>query len=77
MPSEQDTKSKGKMPKRSPAAMKAKHVGTEVLSIRRTRREDILLVLKKGGGRFGLRESTRSRGRGEGRRKVFVFEDVF
>ena len=38
--------------------MKAKvdprKAGLEVLSIRRTRKEEVLLVLKKGGRRFGL-----------------------
>ena len=74
MPSAQDPKEKGKLPRRSPTArsgdamrvsardgesyadilktMKAKvnpqNAGAEVLSIRRTRREVILLVLKKG-----------------------------
>ena len=75
MPSAQEPKAKGKLPRRSPTArwgdairvsakdgesyaeilkaMKAKvnpqNSGAEVLSIRRTRREEILLVLKKGG----------------------------
>ena len=75
VPSAQEPKTKGKLPRRSPAArsgdairvsakdgesyadilkiMKAKvnpqNAGEEVLSIRRTRREEILLVLKKGG----------------------------
>ena len=74
MPSAQEPKAKGKLPRRSPTArlgdairvsakdgdsyaeilkaMKAKvnpkNSGAEVLSIRRTRREEILLVLKKG-----------------------------
>ena len=74
MPSAQDPKEKGKLPRRSPAArscdvirvsakggesyadilkaMKAKvdpqNSGAEVFSIRRTRREEILLVLKRG-----------------------------
>ena len=76
VPSAQDSKEKGKLPMRSPAArsgdairvsakdgesyaeilkgIKAKmdpqNSGAEVLSIRRTKREEILLVLKRGGG---------------------------
>ena len=75
VPSAQESKTKGKFPRRSPAArsgeairvsakdresyadilraMKAKvnsqNAGAEVLSIRRTRREEILLVPQKGG----------------------------
>ena len=75
VPSAQEPKTKGELPRRSPAsrsgdairvsaidgesyadilkAMKAKvnpqNAGAEVLSIRRTRREEILLVLKKEG----------------------------
>ena len=75
VPSAQELKTKGKLPRRSPAArpvdairvsakdgesyadilkaMEAKvnpqNAGAEVLSIRTTRREEILLVLKQGG----------------------------
>ena len=40
--------------------------GLEVLSILRTRKEEVLLVLKQGGGRFGLPHGARQGGWVEG-----------